>query len=115
MSVSNDTPTSSLCHCPRISSAAQSSAASLLTTLLTRTLHYGDLEDSHDEDHELAGVNAGVGNGEDTQQLAVSKATMETKVSCDADNCPGRNCLGPFALSVKQTYTWSAFLVLFKS
>jgi len=89
--MSVDTPTSSLCHSPRISTAAQSSAASLLTTLLTRTLNYGDLDDSHHEDSELAGVNAGVGDNEDTQQLAVSEATTETKTFSDADNYPGRN------------------------
>jgi len=38
---------------------------------LTRTLNYGDFDDSHNEDCKLAGVNAGVDDGEDTQQLAV--------------------------------------------
>ncbi len=89
--MSNDTPTSSLHRSPRISSVAQSSAASSLNPSLNRNLNYGDLEDSHDKDHELSRVHAGVGDGEDTQQLAVSVATTETKVFCYAENCPGRN------------------------
>ena len=85
------TPTSSLRRSPRISSAARSSAASSLTPLLTRTLNYEDIVAGTEEDYEVAGVNAGVGDDEDTQQLAVSEATNETKVICDVDNCPGRN------------------------
>jgi hypothetical protein len=91
MLLSNDTVTSSLCCSPRISFAAQSSAASSLTLLLTRILNYGEFDDIHDEDHDLAGVNAGVDVGEDAQQLTVSEASTGTKAFCDVDNCPGRN------------------------
>jgi hypothetical protein len=60
---------------------------SSLTPLPTRTLNYEDIMAGN----EVARVNAGVGDDEDTQQLAVSEATNETKVICDVDNCPGRN------------------------
>ena len=70
------TPTSSFRHSPRISSAARSSAASSLTPLLTRTLYYEDIVARTEEDYEVAGVNAGVGDDEDTQQLAVSDVSI---------------------------------------
>jgi hypothetical protein len=70
------TPTSSLRRSPRISSAARSSAASLLTPLLTRTLNYEDIVAGTEEDYEVARVNAGVGDDEDTQQLAVSEVSI---------------------------------------
>jgi hypothetical protein len=108
MSLSNDTPTSSLHHPPRISSEVQSSAAFSLSPLLTRTLNYGELDDFH-EDHELAGVNSRGDGGEDTQQLAVPEASTGTKVFCETSN------LEPSVLSVTQTNTLSVFLVLFES
>lgn len=85
MPLSNDTPNSSLHQSPRISCAAQSSAVSSLTPLLTRTLNYGELDDNHDNDHELAGVNARVDGDEDIRQLT------GTKILCDTDNFPERN------------------------
>jgi hypothetical protein len=111
------TPTSSLRRSPRISSAARSSAASSLTPLLTRTLNYEDIVAGTKEDYEVARVNAGVGDDEDTQQLAVSEATIETKVLCDVVKIALEETsnLGSYALSVKQTFTWSAFMVLSKS
>jgi len=110
------TPTSSLRRSPRISSAARSSAASSLTPLLTRTLNYKDIVAGTEEDYEVSRVNTGVGDDEDTQQLAVSEATAENKVFCDVDNCLEETSnLGPSALSVKRTFTWSASMVLSKS
>ncbi len=64
---------------------------SCLAPLLTRTQNYAELDDIHDEDPKLVGVNAGVDSGEGTQQLAVPDASTGTKVLCDEDNCPGRN------------------------
>jgi hypothetical protein len=59
--------------------------------LLTRTLNYEDIVAGTEEDYEVAGVNAGVGDDEDTQQLAVPEAATESKVFCNANNCPGKN------------------------
>jgi hypothetical protein len=77
--------------------------------LLTRTLNHRELDDFHDVDHELAGVNAGLDGGKDTQQLAVPEASTGTKVFCETSN------LEPSVLSVTQTNTLSVFLVLFES
>jgi hypothetical protein len=107
MSLSNDTPTSSLHHPPRISSEVQSSAAFSLSPLLTRTLNYGELDDIH-EDHELAGVNSRGDGGEDTQQLAVPEASTGTKVFVmQTIALEETSNLEPSVLSVKQTYTLS--------
>jgi hypothetical protein len=84
------TPTSSLRRSPRISSAARSSAASLLTPLLTRTLNYEDIVAGTEEDYEVARVNAGVGDDEDTQQLAVSEVSIVViYLRLWLNECPG--------------------------
>jgi hypothetical protein len=56
-----------------------------LSPLLTRTLNCGEFNDSQDKDREFSGVNSGIDGGEDTQQLAISEASIGTKVFCDVE------------------------------